>query len=148
MDRKRSEMTAPSSLPGLTRRQKQLIVLGRLAEPDAACFSDRALARQLGVSQPFVSAQRRLLTGAAGRPSTRIEANERLETSQTTPKLKHDRLSAAQPLIATTPLRRTSAQEALNQFHDQHSGMGHVRRVAWSVSDEAHLRTPDWNPFE
>jgi hypothetical protein len=148
MDRKRSEMTAPSSLPGLTRRQKQLIVLGRLAEPDAACFSDRALARQLGVSQPFVSAQRRLITGVAGRPGTTNEPNDQLETLTTTSGGDQDPVHVTPHLIATAPLKTTSAQEALNRFHDQHSGMGRVRRVGWSASDEGRQRAPDWNPFE
>ena len=57
---------------GLTRRQKRWLVRGRLAEPDAVAISDRAIARELGVSQPFVSALRRLSHGApgAGAPDT------------------------------------------------------------------------------
>lgn len=43
----------------LTRRQKRLMVQGRLTEPDAQDLSDRAIARELDVSQPFVSALRR-----------------------------------------------------------------------------------------
>lgn len=43
----------------LTRRLKLLVVLGRLVEPDAPELSDRAIARELGVSQPFVSKLRR-----------------------------------------------------------------------------------------
>src|SRR5438093_5062189 len=43
-----------------TRREKRLLVLGRLAQGDAATLSDRAIARELGVSQPFVGALRRL----------------------------------------------------------------------------------------
>src|SRR5687768_14115738 len=42
-----------------TRRQKRLLVQGRLIEPDAPGLSDRAIARELRVSQPFVSAMRR-----------------------------------------------------------------------------------------
>ena len=52
-------MAAHPRTSGLTRRQKRLIVLGRLASLDAAAMSDRAIARELGVSQPFVSALRR-----------------------------------------------------------------------------------------
>lgn len=44
---------------GLNRRQKRLVTLGRLRERDAASLSDRAIARELGVSQPFVSRLRR-----------------------------------------------------------------------------------------
>jgi hypothetical protein len=43
----------------LTRLQKRLLVHGRLVQPDAAQMSDRAVARELGVSQPFVSDLRR-----------------------------------------------------------------------------------------
>ena len=43
----------------LTRRQKRLMVQGRLTEPDAQGLSDREIARELDVSQPFVSALRR-----------------------------------------------------------------------------------------
>lgn len=53
----------------LSRRQKRLLVRGRLTESDAAKLSDRAIARELGVSQPFVSAQRRLVCPSAGTES-------------------------------------------------------------------------------
>lgn len=43
----------------VTHRQKRLLVLGRLTEVDASSLSDRAIARELGVSQPFVGAVRR-----------------------------------------------------------------------------------------
>jgi hypothetical protein len=51
----------------LTRRQKRFLVLGRLGEPDANVVSDRSIARELGVSQPFVSAMRRRVGATAPR---------------------------------------------------------------------------------
>lgn len=43
----------------LSNAEKRLMVIGRLSEPDAEGLTDRAIARELGVSQPFVSALRR-----------------------------------------------------------------------------------------
>lgn len=43
----------------LSNAEKRLMAIGRLSEPDAEGLSDRAIARELGVSQPFVSALRR-----------------------------------------------------------------------------------------
>jgi len=43
----------------MTHKHKRLFVRLRLTQADAASMSDRALARELGVSQPFVGAQRR-----------------------------------------------------------------------------------------
>jgi len=56
-----------------TRREKRLLVLGRLAQADAAQLSDRAIARELGVSQPFVSALRRQRDEASGEPAETLE---------------------------------------------------------------------------
>jgi len=42
--------------------EKRNRVLGRLLQPDAATVSDRAIARQCGVSQPFVSKWRKWLS--------------------------------------------------------------------------------------
>lgn len=52
----------------LTKRQKQLIVWGRLAQPDASELSDRGIARELGVSQPFVSKLRRRVARCPAAP--------------------------------------------------------------------------------
>jgi hypothetical protein len=87
----------------LTRRQKRLLVLGRLAEADGMVLSDRAIARELGVSQPFVSAlRRRLLTAAKARPIPR----DRGATIETLPTA----IRAPDRELATT------AQEALDRF--------------------------------
>lgn len=48
----------------MTQRQKRMLVRLRLAQTDAASMSDRALARELGVSQPFVGAQRRAFSAS------------------------------------------------------------------------------------
>jgi hypothetical protein len=45
----------------MTKKQKRLLVRLRLTQADAASMSDRAIARELGVSQPFVGAQRRIV---------------------------------------------------------------------------------------
>ncbi len=45
----------------MTHKQKRLLVKLRLTQTDAASMSDRALARELGVSQPFVGSQRRAM---------------------------------------------------------------------------------------
>ena len=52
-------MDAPHRSRAAINRQKRLLVLGRLAEPDADRLSDRAIARELNVSQPFVGRVRR-----------------------------------------------------------------------------------------
>ena len=39
----------------LRRAEKRILALGRLIDPDADALSDRAIARELGVSQPLVS---------------------------------------------------------------------------------------------
>src|SRR5690349_13925100 len=46
--------------------QKRARVLERLVQPDAADLSDREIARELGVSQPFVSKLRKSLSPAEG----------------------------------------------------------------------------------
>lgn len=45
----------------LSNIEKRMLVRGRLATPDSAGLSDRQIARELGLSQPFVSAQRRVV---------------------------------------------------------------------------------------
>lgn len=37
--------------------------------------------------------------------------------------------TAAAPLVPATPERTTTAQQALNRFHDEHSPPGRVRRA-------------------
>ena len=39
----------------LRRAEKRILALGRLIDPEADALSDRAIARELGVSQPLVS---------------------------------------------------------------------------------------------
>lgn len=56
-----------------TRRQKRLLVQGRFSESDAGELSDRAIARELGVSQPFVSGLRRRLGLTRGSHSLDVE---------------------------------------------------------------------------
>jgi hypothetical protein len=51
--------TATRRTTGFSHREKRLLVLGRLTQADADSLSDRAVARELGVSQPFVGAMRR-----------------------------------------------------------------------------------------
>jgi hypothetical protein len=48
------------------RSAKRARAVARLSRPDACGLSDRALARELGVSQPFIGSVRRRL--AAGEP--------------------------------------------------------------------------------
>ena len=48
-----------------TNAAKRARVLARLQEPDAATVSQRVLARELGVTQPYICKLRRLLTADA-----------------------------------------------------------------------------------
>lgn len=104
----------------LTRRQKRLLVAGRLSEAGATDMSDRAIARELGVSQPFVSAIRR---------KGRLTSPE------------------AQPPSAGPECHRpTSAQQWLDRNHDDWSALGRVRRVAWPAPREG-AADRDGDPF-
>src|SRR5262245_25204175 len=49
-----------------TNKEKRAMVRVRLSQADAAELSDRAIARELNVSQPFVSGVRRSLSRASG----------------------------------------------------------------------------------
>ena len=109
----------------MTRRQKVMLVELRLKQDDAAGKSDRALARELGVSQPFVGKQRRRLSMAR-------------------PHRKDNRNRAAAVLVEHT----TTAQQALEQFHDQWSAIGGVRRVSWPVNGDNSRARRDKDPYD
>jgi hypothetical protein len=51
---------------------------------------------------------------------------------------------------AGTTERRTTAREALERFHDEHSPLGKVRRVAWPAEDDAEAGcvVHDYDPFK
>jgi DNA-binding CsgD family transcriptional regulator len=129
----------------LTRREKNLLVKGRLLEPDAAGLSDRAIARELGVSQPFVSALRRqvseLLSASGADFSDEILPNERSRERASDQDVLGDEWS-----YRYRAERITTAQEALDRFHDEHSPLGRVRRVCWPVEPDQST-TLDWDPF-
>lgn len=114
-------MAAVTLNSGLTRRQKRLLVQGRLAEADADTLSDRAIARELGVSQPFVSALRRSV--GKGRPRRTIGADEH-------------------------PQLPVSSQQGLDRFHDQTGPLGGVRRVLQPRANDEGRALRDADPFE
>lgn len=95
----------------LSHRQKRLIVRGRLAELDAGSMSDRAIARELNVSQPFVSALRRELQPSEDEEEN--EENERLSLVSERPFHKELEIPeadlncrTAHPSLDTTPRAR------------------------------------------
>src|SRR5688572_6661305 len=100
-----------------------MLVQLRLAQPDAAAMSDRALARELGVSQPFVGAQRRLI-------QPRLPAHH----------------STNEPIQSVFRERTTTAQEALDRYHDQWSALGKVRRVSWPAELDSPRALTDADP--
>jgi hypothetical protein len=85
-------------------------------------MSDRAIARELGVSQPFVGSQRRLVAALP-------------------------RIIERPPTADPTQERTTSARQALEQYHDRRGALGRVRPVSWP----SHLDNPpalrDGDPF-
>jgi len=120
--------------PVLTHRQKRLLVQGRLMEPDAATRSDRAIARELGVSQPFVGGLRRRLRTDIKRIGLGRGCVPSLNTMP--PSAPVESLDKVGPSVREyAPDFATTAQQALNRFHDAHSPLGRVRRVSWSVDD-------------
>jgi hypothetical protein len=149
---------------GLTQQQKRLLVRRRFAKPDAASRSDRAIARELGVSQPFVSA----LRFKGGWP--------RAVRYQCLPLKKRGNIAACPEAFAAVryqpPLRKalapqptgdldvlgvedlavveservTGSHEALDRFHDEHSPLGRVSRSRF-VEDGVGAVLHDFDPF-
>lgn len=114
--------------------QKRLLVKGRLAEADAATLSDRAIARELGVSQPFVSAIRR--SRPTGPTRTRAgsggASNVATVASQT-------RSSDHNQFV---PERITTAQQALDR------AVAHRQLTRTRRASEAPTRAlTEWDPF-
>ena len=101
-----------------------MLVELRLKQDDAAAKSDRALARELGVSQPFVGKQRRRLSLA------RLPRNDNRNRPDEIP-VEHT----------------TSAQEALDRYHDHWSAIGRVRRVSWPVDSDNSRALRDKDPY-
>lgn len=128
--------------PGLTRRQKRLLVVGRLVEADAEGLSDRAIARELGVSQPFVSAIRRR---AGRRPVER--GNRALETLNGAGASERQDTSRGGQLLSVEVHEATGAQQWLNRNHDAWSSLGPVRRVAWPASWDGPRALADADPY-
>ena len=109
----------------MTRKQKGMLVRLRLTQLDAATMSDRALARELGVSQPFVGSQRRLV-------APRLPARD-----------------SPRALVTDTVSERiTTGQQALDRYrNDQWSALGRVRRVSWPVEGDNSRALSDFDPF-
>src|SRR5688572_16763642 len=97
----------------LTRRQKRLLVQGRLIEEDAREMSDRAIARELRVSQPFVSALRRQRSVRDNDNRAVDVRRERLRVQSEASRYVPD---DDEPL-EEREYRTTTAQEALVKFH-------------------------------
>jgi len=103
-------------------------------EPDAATRSDRAIARELGVSQPFVSGLRRRFRRGIESVDLSGGCVPALKTPPPTPPV--ELLNKASSSVGQdAPEFATTAQQAINRFHDAHSPLGRVRRVSWSVDD-------------
>ena len=60
----------------LSNFEKRMLVRGRLIAPDSEGLSDRQIARELGLSQPFVSAQRRFVRGVLDEVPPQIASPE------------------------------------------------------------------------
>jgi hypothetical protein len=41
----------------------------------------------------------------------------------------------------------TTAQQALDRFHDEHNPLGRVRRIAWPADEDNHQALTEWDPF-
>ena len=102
------------------------MVQGRLAEPDAENLSDRAIARELDVSQPFVSALRRgsqVLEEVPGEEEVHVAIEDCLEPSFREEVLDRS-AESSRAFLDTTPraswVRRSSLQmdvgRALHNF--------------------------------
>ena len=122
----------------LSNLEKRMLVRGRLVAPDAADLSDREIARELGVSQPFVSAQRRFVRKALthGRPAddvrqvtTRPTSLPRSNESTWADVVEERAANVRAPIFTPVGLGR----------------MGWVRRRS-SFDEEAPLR--EWDPFD
>lgn len=110
-------------------------------------MSDRAIARELGVSQPFVSAMRRR-TGQTGSRRHRRCANgfaALIESAE--PALLESKGCRPAP-SAVECFRPTSAQQWLDRNHDECSPLGRVRRVAWLASSNVSRADSDGDPYE
>lgn len=105
----------------MTHKQKRLFARLRLKCQDAEGLSDRAIARELGVSQPFVSALRKKL-------------------SQKVIATKPEQKSVFPACDAT------NAQQALDRHHYEWRGVGRVRRISLPVVNDTALR--DFDPYE
>jgi hypothetical protein len=133
----------------LSRAQKRLLVYGRLVMPDAAQLSDRAVARELGVSQPFVSARRRVLRewlATGGNSSRDLNRNKisRPRSACESPTGELDVLGADDDLWASSG-RATTAQQSLDRLHDEWGPIGRVRRVAWPAEEERGDPREEWD---
>ena len=104
-------------------------------------MSDRAIARELGVSQPFVSGLLRQTDlarwtrqgEAADYPEQPIET---VATSARASQRPSDRDVRGEASALVADERTTSPQEWLDRYHDEHSLLGRVRRVGRSVGDD------------
>lgn len=109
----------------MTRNQKRMFVQLRLGQSDAAAMSDRALARELGVSQPFVGKQRRLLG-----LRTTAKADEFNVASECGP------TPAASKLVA------------VDRWGDRWSVLGPVRRFPTTIEFDNSCALRDGDPFD
>lgn len=143
----------------LTRREKRLIVQGRLLDPDTAALSDRAIARELDVSQPFVGSVRRRLAlrSSATRETEEVVArepvvNRRPPHAGAVATGNLDVLGVEPDRSSTATDGATSAQAALDRFHNEHSGIGRIVRV-WRSGNPDEVadgvaQTEPFNPFD
>lgn len=133
--------------PGLTRRQKRLLVGGRLVEPDSDRLSDRAIARELGVSQPFVSSIRRRAGETHGRRHVHVAGG--FDASPEPAGLALPGWNEHRPGSSSVECSRpTSAQQWLDRNHDECSPLGRVRRIAWPAAWDVSRADSDDDPFE
>jgi hypothetical protein len=120
----------------LSRRQKRLLVLGRLSEPDADEKSDRALARELGVSQPFVGELRR------GR-RRQTESGGTPDVSSSSEAMARDDSTADGAFEGLEP----ESNAETRAFHDNTPRVRWVPRSEWHGRD-SHTRAEfDWDPY-
>ena len=129
---------------------KRSRVLARLSQPDAAKLSDRAIARELRVSQPFVGKLRRslspqLATSEQGGSCENADHNRSRSGVLGNRGASTDNEAVAGIHLTPMPLRMTTAAQALRRDHDERSPIGPCRRVSWPVEVEPEIT--DYDPF-
>ena len=121
----------------LSNLEKRMLVRGRLIDPDSERCSDREIARELGLSQPFVSAQRRFVRSVrtaslevedARDVPFRLPDPSPLVEDRSSPEARQERVEVRAPLFTPVGLGRVGWVKRRSSFDDARIG--------------------DWDPFD